>query len=1096
MRTNIGLGLHLGLVLVLLALVGLALGSIGETNTWDDEADFEDGTYDATQWDQDMDGMVMTGRDILWKYRQNPVVSEGAASSWEDDSIMEPCVVFAKGQYHLYYVGYDGDGTDYAIGLARSDDGKTFSKYGSNPVMTKGGSGYDFSGVRDPYVLYEDGMFKMWYTGLNGGAESIAYATSSDGTSWTKYASNPVIAQPTDWATNDFGDPCVIIVNGQYWMYTSGGTTVNQQRVGLYFSDDGTSWTAHDTLPILSSAPSGDFGSQEILDVAVLYDGNIFTMYFTGRNSAVVKYKIGLATSYDGKRWVRHESALMDTGTTFDTSELQSPCIIVNGEFAMLYYHGDDGAGVHGIGLAELKPWLQKGNPSANPVLGTGSTYDATHLLDPCVIQPPSGVYTMFYGCYGGGSYPYSIAKATSSTIGSWGGSSKYVSNPVLAPTAATWDSSAVANPCVIYEYGVYKMWYAGTEGTTWKIGYATSTDGNSWTKYASNPVLSPGSTGAWDAGDVKEPWVLKIDDVYHMWYVGSTSTSGDHIGHATSSDGTTWTKDSANPVFAPEPSNTWEQYYVSNPSVLYEDGRFVMYYSGAYTTSKQRVGRAYSDDGISWARDVTNPVLDWGNSTDWDDDGVVLGSVFVDGTSHHVYFQGYSGANWQIGYGTFTSYSGTYTTTAIDASDNWPVAWGSLSWDADVPLGTRLKFQVATNNGGSIWPFVGPDDSKDTYYEISGQQVFEYQSGRFMKVRVHFETEDPGEFEVLLRSISVTFAQRPSTSPAVVKVTSPNGGEDWMKTKTYPITWTADGNFNDTSLWIRYSTDNGTTWNTITFQTVNNGVYKWTVPSTETSGALVKVTLMDIDGVWSSDISDATFAIDPPAPKSGEFFHPTSGDVIPPGMTTLSWNVADPWGLAEAPLSLELTTDGGLTWETVAEGMPFSDGIQWDVPFLTYSSDVCRLRISVLTWLGDVSIIESGEFTIDVQAPSVSIQTEEGTMTEDEEFSIVASADDDLGALAVLLHVSGEDGDRSYSMTENAQGMWTYPYLPLNGDDTIWVTASDGTHETTSDPLVIEVKKVATEAPVQTSLLMEMVIAAGLAIVLLLVVVLIRKRT
>ncbi|MCK5253419.1 MAG: hypothetical protein KAQ96_10730, partial [Thermoplasmata archaeon] len=278
MRSMIGRGLPLGLVLAVLAMVVLALGSLGETQIWDDEADFEGGTFDATLWDPGQDGSVMTGSDILWRYRSNPVVSEGAASSWEDDSVMEPCVVFANGQYHLYYVGYDGDGTDYAVGLARSDDGKVFTKYGSNPVLTKSGSGYDSSGVRDPYVIYEDGLFKMWYTGLNGAVESIAYATSNDGTSWAKYASNPVIAQPAFWATNDFGDPCVIMVNGQYWMYVSGGTNANQQRVGLYFSDDGTSWTAHNVLPILMNAPSGDFGSQEILDVAVVHDGEVFTM--------------------------------------------------------------------------------------------------------------------------------------------------------------------------------------------------------------------------------------------------------------------------------------------------------------------------------------------------------------------------------------------------------------------------------------------------------------------------------------------------------------------------------------------------------------------------------------------------------------------------------------------------------------------------------------------------------------------------------------------------------------------------------------------------------------------------------------------------
>ncbi|MCK5253667.1 MAG: hypothetical protein KAQ96_11990, partial [Thermoplasmata archaeon] len=143
-----------------------------------------------------------------------------------------------------------------------------------------------------------------------------------------------------------------------------------------------------------------------------------------------------------------------------------------------------------------------------------------------------------------------------------------------------------------------------------------------------------------------------------------------------------------------------------------------------------------------------------------------------------------------------------------------------------------------------------------------------------------------------------------------------------------------------------------------------------------------------------------------------------------------------------------------------------------------------------------DVSIIESGEFTIDMEPPSISILTGDEAMTEGEEFLIVASVDDDLQVLSALLHVSGEDVDREYSMTEGADGMWAYPYIPLEDDENIWVTASDGAHEATSGSLEIDVKKATAGGSAQSSLALELVIAAGLAAVLLLVVVLIRKRT
>ena len=39
------------------------------------------------------------------------------------------------------------------------------------------------------------------------------------------------------------------------------------------------------------------------------------------------------------------------------------------------------------------------------------------------------------------------------------------------------------------------------------------------WEKYAENPVLAPGPTGAWDPGFVSIPSVLFDGSTYHMWY-------------------------------------------------------------------------------------------------------------------------------------------------------------------------------------------------------------------------------------------------------------------------------------------------------------------------------------------------------------------------------------------------------------------------------------------------------------------------------------------------------------------------------------------------------------------------------------------------
>ena len=68
--------------------------------------------------------------------------------------------------------------------------------------------------------------------------------------------------------------------------------------------------------------------------------------------------------------------------------------------------------------------------------------------------------------------------------------------------TSGTWDDKYLFAPSVLLDDSTYKMWYSAssTASAGVKIGYATSTDGIVWTKFGSNPVLTPGAAGSWDA--------------------------------------------------------------------------------------------------------------------------------------------------------------------------------------------------------------------------------------------------------------------------------------------------------------------------------------------------------------------------------------------------------------------------------------------------------------------------------------------------------------------------------------------------------------------------------------------------------------------
>lgn len=141
-------------------------------------------------------------------------------------------------------------------------------------------------------------------------------------------------------------------------------------------------------------------------------------------------------------------------------------------------------------------------------------------------------------------------------------------------------------------------------------------------------------------------------------------------------------------------------------------------------------------------------------------------------------------------------------------------------------------------------------------------------------------------------------------TSQPVITVTSPNGGEQWNAGSNYSIKWTYSGTIANVK--IQYSTNNGSTWNTITNSVTNSGVYSWAVPNINSIKCLIKVS--DTDGS-PSDTSNSVFSIiyiDPPTihlnrdqlffgcVKDGTNPRTQSFHVSNTGGGTLEWTLTD----------------------------------------------------------------------------------------------------------------------------------------------------------------------------------------------------------
>jgi predicted GH43/DUF377 family glycosyl hydrolase len=305
------------------------------------------------------------------------------------------------------------------------------------------------------------------------------------------------------------------------------------------------------------------------------------------------------------------------------------------------------------VHAAPQGPWVKHtGNPVLTP--GAEGEWDQNAVYYAHVLPDSSG-YKMWYTGYDA-NWVARIGYAESPDGINW---TKYTGNPVLSPgPEGSWDSAWIGKPTVVKVDGTYRIWYQGrdAEGRV-SIGYAESSDSIVWTKHASNPVLSPGSTGSWDGQGVNSPTVLYHNGLFHMWYHvwGSEDDDLGRIGYATSADGVNWTKSLDNPVLAGGDSGSWEYPHIFDPTVVFDpaDDVYRMWYTSfneAASDTSNRFGYATSLDGVHWTKYPLNPVFYAGTAGSWDSGDIHDPCVIVEGDTFKMWYAGHDGS-YGIGY-------------------------------------------------------------------------------------------------------------------------------------------------------------------------------------------------------------------------------------------------------------------------------------------------------------------------------------------------------------------------------------------------------------------------------------------------------------
>jgi|GEM_PF-1429530 len=290
----------------------------------------------------------------------------------------------------------------------------------------------------------------------------------------------------------------------------------------------------------------------------------------------------------------------------------------------------------------------------------------------------------------------------------------------------------------------------------------------------------------------------------------------------------------------------------------------------------------------------------------------------------------------WDVSDAEFSIDASSYTSITVISPNGgeilyegstFEITWGSTGIIDDVKIG------YSTDNGSSWTEIVASTVNDGTH----AWTVPDTPSADCL-VRV---SETLGNPSPVSDESDTVFEISSETEPTIT-VISPNGGEMLTVGATYDITWSSTGSIDDVI--IEYSTDNGSSWETIEISTANDGSYNWTVPGTPldiSEDCLVRISGVDGDLV-PSDVSDAVFSITEPTSPAITVTSPNGGENLMVGLIhEITWTST---GEIETVM-IEYSADNGVSWEMVATSTPNEGSYEWTVP--DNLSDDCRVRIT-----------------------------------------------------------------------------------------------------------------------------------------------------
>ena len=220
-----------------------------------------------------------------------------------------------------------------------------------------------------------------------------------------------------------------------------------------------------------------------------------------------------------------------------------------------------------------------------------------------------------------------------------------------LAPNPGSGWEDLINRNCVLHIDGIYKMWYTGQARGHSFIGLAESTDGLHFERVGDEPVLFP--ERPWEGASVMNPCVLFENGIYRMWYSAGETYEPNVLAYAESADGIHWRKSPINPIFVSAPQNPYERERIGGCQVIpHKQLGYLLFYIGYHDINTACICCACSKNGKpQFRRCKLNPLVAPVPES-WDQDSCYKPSAVFDEEKNEwrIWYNGRAGNTEYIG--------------------------------------------------------------------------------------------------------------------------------------------------------------------------------------------------------------------------------------------------------------------------------------------------------------------------------------------------------------------------------------------------------------------------------------------------------------